>query len=133
MVLDELGKYDRFVIYGAQVVAVGAKEAIEGLTGRKPECFAVGKSRGKPACPAGNPDEIDGIPVRPVEEVPKGMLLVVGVTELIQKEVLPYLRENGYAHVYPLTQHEEHLLMSRYYAAIGKFPLAEEQGGEMYG
>ena len=126
MVIDELNKHNKYVIYGAQVVAVGAKEAIEGLTGRKPEWFAVGKSKGEATYPAGNPKEIDGIQVRPIEEIAKDMFIVVGVTELIQKEVLPYLKENGYEYVYPLTQHEEHLLMSRYYDAIGKFPLVAE-------
>ncbi len=127
MILDELQKYDKYVIYGAQVIAVGAKEAISHLTGRLPECFAVGKSKGKPTYPVGNPNEIDGIPVRPVEKIPKDMFIVVGVTELIQKEVVPFLLENGYENFYLLTQHEEHLLMSAYYTSIGRFPLAAER------
>lgn len=119
MVLDELKKHDKYVIYGAQVVAVGAKEAISHLTGRLPECFAA-------TYLADNPNEIDGITVQSIENVPKSMFIIVGVTELIQKEVIPFLTQNGYVNIYPLTQHEEHLLMSEYYASIGKFPLATE-------
>lgn len=121
MVIDEILKQKEYVIYGAQVIAVGAREAIEHLTGICPEAFAVGKSKGKPTYPTGNPTEIDGIPVKPIWDIPKYMFIVVGVTELIQKEVLPFLKENGYKNVYPLTQHEEHLLMSRYYDSIGLF------------
>lgn len=126
MILDELQKYNKYVIYGAQVIAVGAKEAIAHLTGRLPECFVVGKSKNKPTYPVGNPNEIDGIPVRPIERISKDMFIVVGVTELIQKEVLPFLLENDYKNFYLLTQHEEHLLMSIYYTSIGRFPLATE-------
>ena len=127
MLIDEVLIHKRYVIYGAQVIAVGACEAIKYLTGISPECFAVGKPIGKVNYPTGNPEEIDGIPVRPIEEVQKDAFIVVGVTELIQKEVLPFLEESGYRNVYPLTQHEEHLLMSKYYQSIGKFPLAEER------
>ncbi|MBQ9361208.1 MAG: hypothetical protein IJT96_09265 [Lachnospiraceae bacterium] len=126
MVLDELMNHDSFVIYGAQVIAYGAYVAIRHLTGRKPECFAVGRSKGRSGYPTENPESIEGIPVRPIEEVPKGTFIIVGVTELIQKEVLPYLAENGYRDVFALTQHEEHLLMSEYYRSIERFPLADE-------
>lgn len=127
MVTEWIKSTNQYVIYGAQVVAVGAYEAIMKLTGKRPECFAVGKSKGKPAYPPGNPQEIDTIPVRPIEDVPRDTFIVVAVTELVQKEVLPYLSECGYENVYALTQHEEHLLMSEYYRMTGKFPLAAQQ------
>ena len=125
MVTDWLDNTDEYVIYGAQVIAVGARKAISELIRKEPVCFAVGKSKGKANYPVGNPESIEGIPVRPIEEVPKDMFIVVGVTELIQKEVLPFLEENGYHNVFPLTQHEEHLLMSAYYGRKGMFPLVE--------
>lgn len=118
MVIDELKKYDSFVIFGAQVIAYGAYVAICELTGRVPECFAVGTMEG-------NPDEIEGIPVLSIEKVPQNKFVVVGVTELVQKDVIPFLQEGGYGHIFALTQHEEHLLMSAYYTRIGKFPLAD--------
>lgn len=124
MVIDEVVKRKKYVIYGAQVIGIGARTAIRHLTGIEPECFVVGKSTGKAAYPVGNPTEIDGIPVCPIENISSNMFIVVGVTELIQKEVLPYLKKSGYKDVYPLTQHEEHLLMSRYYESIGIFPTA---------
>lgn len=125
MVIDEVKKYKSYVIYGAQVVAVGAKEAIEHLTGIRPAFFAVGETKGKASYPIGNLDEIDGIPVVSIETIPVDSFIVVGVTELIQKEVLPYLEKSGFEKVYPLTQHEEHLLMSEYYDSIGKFPVVD--------
>lgn len=133
MVIDWIKNTNRYVIYGAQVIAAGAYEALTKLTGIKPECFAVGKSMEKPTYPTGNPRKIDGILVRPIEEISKETYIVVAVTELIQKEVLPYLSECGYENVYALTQHEEHLLMSKYYQMEGIFPLAvqaKEEGRE---
>ena len=122
MVTDEVKKYKSYVIYGAQVIAVGTSVAIEKLTGMRPQSFAVGKTKDKATYPLGNPKEIDGIPVVAIETIATDTFIVVGVTELIQREVLPYLSEHGYQNVYPLTQHEEHLLMSEYYNSIRMFP-----------
>lgn len=112
-----------FMIYGAQVVAYGAYCAIAHLCGRKPEAFLVSEREGNPA-------EIDGIPVRTIDEVSSGTLVIVGVTELLQKEIIASLEAKGYRHYVLLTQHEEHLLMSAYFSSIGKFPNAEERLGE---
>ncbi|MCR4990271.1 MAG: hypothetical protein K6A38_05335 [Lachnospiraceae bacterium] len=119
MVIDAINKHDEYVIYGAQVVAYGAKTAIEYLTGKKPLCFAVGKFEG-------NPKEIEGIPVILIDEIPTDTFVVVGITELVQKEVIPALSVKGFKNIYPLTSHEEHLLMSEYYRKVGLFPLAKE-------
>ncbi|MCR4746126.1 MAG: hypothetical protein K5894_12975 [Lachnospiraceae bacterium] len=109
MVIDWLKETDKYVIHGAQVIAVGAYTAIKELTGIEAECFAVGKPKDKP----GYPDNIDDIPMCQIEQISKDKFIVVGVTELIKK-VLSFLYENGYKNVYPLTKHEEHLLMSEY-------------------
>ena len=121
-VIDWLNNTDKYVIYGAQVIAVGAREAIAHLTGKQPECFAVGRPAGKTWFPTGNPEEIDGIPVVPIDMIPTDTFIVLGITELIQQEVIPYLDDHGYKNYYALTQHEEHLLMSEYYNSIGMFP-----------
>ncbi len=126
MVIDEVKKSKSYVIYGAQVIAVGAREAITHLTGIKPTCFAVGKPVGKTCFPMGNPDEIDGIPVVGIDEISTDTFIVIGVTELIQQEVIPYLDEHGYKNYYALTQYEEHLLMSEYYKSVGLFPLIDD-------
>lgn len=118
MLLDELVNYKTFVIYGAQVVAYGAYVAIKGLLNREPFCFAVSSLNN-------NPDKIDDIPVMEIKDVPKDVLIVVGVTELIQKEVLPMLDEMGYKNVITLTQKEEFSLMSKYFESIGKFPILD--------
>ena len=111
-----------FVIYGAQVVAYGAYRAIWELCGRKPECFVV-------THPDGNPKEIDGIPVRTPEALAQDWLVIIGVTELVQGEIVSALRAWGIEDLFVLTQWEEHLLMSAYFQRIGKFPLAEETAG----
>lgn len=130
MLIQELKKHDRFVIYGAQVIAYGAYTAIKGLTGRKPECFVVGNADGKLREGLnGNLSEIEGIPVKAIEDCPKDIFVVVAVTELVQKEVLPMLQEKGYTNIFALGQHEEHLLMSEYYDSIGKFPTLEKLRG----
>ena len=123
MLLDKIKKCKSYVIYGAQVVAVGTRAAIKYLTGIEPDYFAVGKSMGTPSYPTGNPEAIDGIKVVSIEDISKDTFIVVAVTELIQKEVLPLLDSQGYKNVFPITQHEEFLLMSEYYKQIGKFPV----------
>lgn len=111
-----------FVIYGAQVVACGAYRAILELRGRRPECFAVTRMEG-------NPEEIDGVPVRTPEALDRNWLVIVGVTELLQGEIVSELKARGFENLFVLTQREEHLLMSAYFQRIGRFPLAEETAG----
>ena len=131
MVTDEVKKYKSYVIYGAQVIAVGAREAIAHLTGIQPISFAVGKPAGKTWFPTGNPENIDGIPVVSIESIPTDTFIVLGVTELIQQEVIPYLDSHGYKNYYALTQHEEHLLMSEYYKSVGLFPVVDDLQGSV--
>lgn len=117
--IELLSNTKAFCIYGAQVVAYGAYRAILELLGRKPECFAVTRLEGNPA-------EIDGVPVRTPETLDRDWLVIVGVTELLQEEVVSGLRARGFQNLFVLTQREEHLLMSAYFRRIGRFPLAEE-------
>lgn len=121
MVLNRVRICNKFCIFGAQVVAYGAYVAIKQLTGRTPECFAVSSMDH-------NLKNIENIPVTTLDEVPEDSLIIVAVTELVQKEVLPYLKQQGYHDIMVLTQHEEHVLMSAYYQSIGKFPLANKKG-----
>lgn len=121
MVIDVIQQYRRFYLYGAQVVAFGAYRAIRHLCGRTPECFLVGSL-------AGNPESIEGIPVNTAAGADLEALIVVAVTELLQEDSVAGLRQQGFANLFLLTQHEEHLLMSAYFAAIGKFPLARPVG-----
>ena len=124
MLTDELIKHDKFAIFGALVIAYGAYVAIKALIGRTPGCFAVGKLGGEIRDGLyGNPTEIEGIEVKLIDDVSRDAFIVVGVTELVQKEVVPMLKEKGFSKLFVLTQHEEHLLMSEYFDSIGKFPL----------
>ena len=109
----------RFVIYGAQVVACGAYTAIHHLCGCTPEFFAVSSLEN-------NPNDIDGIQVRPYEFIPKDVLIVVAVTELLQDAIVSHLKTKGYEKIFILTQNEEHILMSEYFKSIGKFQSAIE-------
>lgn len=116
MVIDEVKKYARYCIYGAQVVAYGAYMAISHLCEKKPDCFIVTNLRD-------NPSSIDGIPVRRLDGFAKDTLIVVGVTELLQDEVISYLNKYKYKNITILSQHEEHILMSAYFESIGKFSI----------
>lgn len=119
MLKDVAASQEKFYIYGAQVVAYGAYTAIRYLCGRQPECFLVNRSEG-------NPRDIEGIPVCSTwESMPKDSLVIVAVTELLQGEIAKDLESAGFINVFLLPQHEEHLLMSAYFANIGKFPVAE--------
>ncbi|MDR3164761.1 MAG: DUF4422 domain-containing protein [Synergistaceae bacterium] len=117
-IADYVSQYSSFSFYGAQVVAYGAFSAIHALTNRKPLCFIVSSL-------ANNPQRIEDIPVTTVEAVPTDTLIIIAVTELLQDEIMAALAEQGYNNTFRLTAHEEHLLMSRYFASIGKFPLIE--------
>ncbi len=123
MLTDELLQHDKFAIFGAQVIAIGAYRAIKGLTGLVPICFAISNPLEAPnEGLLGNPSEIDGIEIRGLDLVTRDTFMVVGVTELVQKEVVPMLKDKGFTRLFVLTQHEEHLLMSAYFDSIGKFP-----------
>lgn len=122
MSLKELLSEGKYVIYGAQVVAYGAYRAIGALYGRRPVCFVVSSMEG-------NPSEIEGVPVRTPEAIPQGALVLLAVTELLQGEILAGLQKRGIERVFPLTHHEEHLLMSAYYESIGLFPLLPDIQG----
>lgn len=128
MLLDELKKHDEFAIFGTQVIAYGAYTAIKELTGRTPVCFANsmdgdGKQKGNDKTLA----DIEGIPTRKIPNVSRDIFLVAAVTELVQVQIRPMLEELGFENVFYLTQHEEHLLMARYYDKIGGFSIAEAQ------
>lgn len=128
MLIDELKKYDEFAIFGTQVIAFGAYVAIKELTGRSPVCFANSvDGDGRQSGDDRTLKNIEGIPTRRISEVARDSLLVAGVTELIQIQIRPMLEEMGFQHVFYLTQHEEHLLMSAYYSKIGGFPLVEAE------
>jgi hypothetical protein len=103
-----------FAIYGAQVVAYGAYTALKQLCGVTPECFIVSGLDN-------NPREIDGISVKTLESIPNNTLIIIGVTELLQNEIIEILWKKGYKNTFKLTQREEHLLMSEYFEKIGKF------------
>jgi hypothetical protein len=117
MISDVIRRYSKFVLYGARVVAYGAYVALRSLYGRTPECFIVSASEGNPA-------EIEGIEVCTLDACAldaENTLVVIAVTELLQDEIAMALYAKGYRHIFRLTAHEEHLLMSRYFASIGKF------------
>jgi hypothetical protein len=107
-----------FVIYGAQVVAYGAYRALEELYGAVPECFAVGSHEG-------NPDEIDGISVKAVDDVQRDMMVLVCVTELLQDEIIENLKEKGFEKYIRLSQKLEYQLMGMYFEKEGRFRLAD--------
>jgi hypothetical protein len=120
MITDVIRGHSKFILYGAQVVTYGAYVAIKHLSGRVPECFVVSSSDGNPA-------EIDGLEVRTLNTCAldaKSTLVIIAVTELLQDEIAAMLQARGYRHIFRLTAHEEHLLMSEYFASIGRFPLA---------
>ncbi len=119
MIIETLKNDVKFAIYGAQVVAHGAYTAIKGLTYRKPECFIVSKKDG-------NPDYIDDIPVKLLEDVSKDTFIIIGVSELLQKEISALLIEKGYESFCKLDSNEEFLLMSKYYEIENKFLLASK-------
>jgi hypothetical protein len=117
MISEYITAHTKFAIYGAQVVACGAYVAIKHLFGRVPACFVVSELDDNPA-------EIEGVPVMTLGAVSHDTLIVVAVTELFQDEIAAMLQAEGYPYAFRLTAHEEHLLMSAYYANIGRFPLA---------
>ena len=123
MLINTLSQYTKFAFYGAQVVAYGAHTAIEHLTGRNAEGFVVSKLDY-------NPREIDGIPVLTLDKINADTLVIIAVTEILHDEIADVLADNGYTHIFKLTAHEEHLLMSQYYASLGLFPQATESHGE---
>jgi hypothetical protein len=123
--IDIIADYKTFAVYGAQAVAYGAYIALRALYNRTPECFIVSTSEGNPA-------KIDGPEVRTIDTCDldaENTLVLIAVTELLQDEIATVLQEKGYRHIFRLTAHEEHLLMSEYFASIGKFPVLDDASG----
>jgi hypothetical protein len=56
-------------------------------------------------------------------------LVLIAVTELLQDEIAAMLRSKGYVHTFRLTQRGEYLLMSAYFASMGKFPTLDDTSG----
>lgn len=121
MDLDEMLIYGDFpfAIYGAQVVAYGAYKAILHLYKRKPECFIVSTL-------ADNPHEIEGIPVCTPEKIQSNWAVIIGVTELLQDEIVRKIQAMGVTRYLKLTQSVEHSLMSRYFDTLGRFKTVGE-------
>ncbi|MBR1831854.1 MAG: DUF4422 domain-containing protein [Ruminiclostridium sp.] len=107
-------------MFGAQI-AYGAYRAIEHFSRKKPEAFIVSNLRN-------NPSAIDDIPVTSDLSFNKNSLIIVAVTEIIQKEVIPYLNKNGFHNLFILSDHDEFLLMSAYYNDLNIFPCATSRG-----
>lgn len=112
-----------FVIYGAQVVAYGAYQAIFELYGKRPECFVVSSLEN-------NPSEIDHIDVRLPDELRRDVSVLVCVTELLQDEIIRNLMHMGFHKYIKLTQDLEHQLMSAYFEKGGRFRIAERNGSK---
>ena len=91
--------------------------AIRRLAGKTPAAFLVSDLRD-------NPEQIDSVPVVVSDKADCCLPVIVAVTELLQKEIVSSLNAQGFAQIFCLTAHEEHLLMSAYFAELGKFPLA---------
>jgi len=116
--LDQLRRYPRFAIYGAQVVAYGVYVALRSLYGLAPDCFIVTRAEGNPA-------EIDGVAVITLDNCEferENVLILVAVTELLQDEICAVLEKRGYRGFLRIGAREEHLLMSAYFRSIGMFP-----------
>ena len=118
VVTELITKSKNFYIYGAQVVAYGAFNAILRLTGKKPTAFLVSSL-------TQNPRLIDGIAVTTPEAADPAAPIIVAVTELLQNEIATSLKAQGFSNLFLLNAHEEHLLMSAYFADMGKFPLLD--------
>ena len=114
----QISQSPRFAIYGAQVVAYGLYVALRSLINKTPECFIVSKIEG-------NPPNIDEIFVRSLEncDLEKDTLILVATTELLQDEICVILENSGFCNYLRLGACEEHLLMSKYFSSIGRFPL----------
>lgn len=119
MLAKRIAANSKFYIYGAQVVAYGAYLAIRHLWNRIPERFLVSTL-------ANNPSKIEGVLVDTLQNADRNVLVIVAVTELLHGEIITTLTEAGFTNIFLLTQHEEHLLMSAYFAGIHRFPLVEE-------
>jgi len=119
--ISQIQLSSRFAIYGAQVVAYGVFVALRSLHNITPECFIVSNAKG-------NPPEIDGIPVRELNNcaLDKETLILVAVTELLQDEICATLQNGGFKNYLRIGARKEHFLMSTYFESMGKFPLLKD-------
>lgn len=114
----------KLFIFGAKSIAIGTERAVKKLY---PEYeilgFLVSSSKG-------NPQEIDGIPVREISHVSdeytdpekKEICVYVGTPENVHNDIAAILNKYGFTNYKRIDSRLESGLMKRYYQAIGRFP-----------
>lgn len=118
-ILEDIKNYQRFAIYGAQVVGYGTYCALKSILHRKPDCFLVTEAEN-------NPEIIDGIEVCTISEYSKieskrDVLILIAVTEVYQAELCKIANRYGFDKTLCISGHMEHLIMSYYLERNGGF------------
>ena len=100
-------------IYGAQPIAYGVNLALRQL-GVTPEAYVVTSRRG-------NPDALDGVAVRTIDEVPrdKEAAFLLSVPEYLHPEIRAELAAREFQQVVPMDSQLEFALMKSYYRTRG--------------
>lgn len=113
---------EHIVVYGAQMVAVSVYYALKRLYPKKKvEAFLVSD-------PAGNPKQIDGISVIPIEKFPhKDVTVLIAAPENHHAAIMAKLDEKGFEHYICIDAQKEAALMERYYEDAGEFQTLHAQ------
>jgi len=120
--LEILPQWKEACIYGAGIVAYGAYKAIKELYHIRINCFLVTNIEGQP-------EQIDGIPVLALPEVPGNFingLIIVATPEEYHKDIVQSLKENKCNSYCLLDSYNEYILMGRYLKKVRKLHLIEE-------
>lgn len=129
MMADErrplMGEWDRVVIYGAAMVAVSVYYAVKSLYPKcRIETFLV-SSREE------NPTEIDGIPVKTLEEQDgTECTVLIAVPEEHHKAIIAALEKRGMTDYICIDAGTEAALMEKYYRQKGLFPSLRSYEGK---
>lgn len=104
---DRLASEKEIYIFGAGIVAYGAYAAVRELFGTGVKAYLVSDT-------AGNPEEIDGVPVIKAAAADKKTPVLVAVPEEYHAEISAMLDGMGFEEFYILTSHLEYCLMGEY-------------------
>lgn len=117
-----LPHYKKVCVYGAGIIAYGAYKALIELYHIQINCFLVSSDKGQP-------DQIDGVPVMGLEEVPSNIandFIVVATPEEYHKDIIKNLKKYKCNSYFLLDSHEEYILMSGYLKKVQNIHLIED-------
>ncbi|WP_207636540.1 DUF4422 domain-containing protein [Desulfitobacterium hafniense] len=119
--MEKIQMAKRIAVYGAQATACGVVLSLIVAFKRVPEAVIVSDM-------SGNPEEIFGVSVIPIENAQnlKDCLILVATPIYVHNEIMETLYANGFQTIIPIANELEYEIMAAYYRGATRFDLLED-------